>query len=192
MADAKLDLGLGDHRLVDMVNFGLLQMRTTCLESHIASINQNLTDFTNLVKNIVVNLAYMARGTSGASQPSPVEPQVQVTASGGGNVAQHSSAGTSGVNPPITSPVTTLEISNSFKNLKPSTFRGEEKDWNKDSMHTFIQKWTDLHVLRQTPDEQRALGISLSLEGKAYKWWLSLDETACPHTWNTFQELFRK
>ena len=50
----------------------------------------------------------------------------------------------------------------------------------------------DLHVLRQTPDEQRALETSLSLEGKAYKWWLSLDETARPRTWSHFQELFRK
>ena len=49
-----------------------------------------------------------------------------------------------------------------------------------------------MHVLRQTPNEQRALETSLSLEGKAYKWWLSLDETARPRTWNTFQELFRK
>ena len=59
-------------------------------------------------------------------------------------------------------------------------------------MHTFIQKWTDLHVLKRTSDEQQALETRLSLEGKAYKWWLSLDEMARPHTWNTFQELFRK
>ena len=90
------------------------------------------------------------------------------------------------MNPPITSPVTTMEISNSLKNLKPLMFQGEEKDQNKDSVHTFIQKWTDLHVLRQTSDEQRALETSLSLEGKAYKWWLSLDETARPRTWNAF------
>ena len=92
----------------------------------------------------------------------------------------------------ITPLVTMPEISNSFKNLKPPTFRGEEKDWNKDSVHTFIQKWTDLHVLRRTSDEQRALETSFSLEGKAYKWWLSLAETACTRTWNAFQELFRK
>ena len=59
-------------------------------------------------------------------------------------------------------------------------------------MHTFIQNWTDLHVLRQTPNEQQALESSLSLEGKAYKWWLSLDEMACPRTWSQFQELFYK
>ena len=115
-----------------------------------------------------------------------MEPQVHVTPSGGGDGAQHPSAGTSGVNPPITSPVTTPKISNSLKNLKPPTFQGEEKDRNKDSVHTFIQKWTDLHVLRRTSDEQQALEISLSLEGKAYKWWLSLDETTRPRTWNTF------
>ena len=57
MADAALDLGLGDHGLVDMVDFCLLQMRMACLESHIASINQNLMDLTTLVKNIVINPA---------------------------------------------------------------------------------------------------------------------------------------
>ena len=76
MAEAALDPGLRDHGLVNMVDFCLLQMRMECLESHIASINQNLTDLTNLVKNIVINPAFMAPGTSGASQPSLVEPQV--------------------------------------------------------------------------------------------------------------------
>ena len=92
------------------------------MESHIASINQNLTDLTNLVKNIVINPAFMAPGTGGALQPSLVEPQVHVTQSGGGGSAQHPFAGTSGVNPPITSPVMTPKILNSLKNLKPSTF----------------------------------------------------------------------
>ena len=105
MADVELDPSLGDHGLVDMVDFWLLQMRTACLESHIASINQNLTDLTNLVKNMVINLAFMAPGTRGALQPPPVELQVQVTPLSGGDNAQHPSIGTSGVNPPITSPV---------------------------------------------------------------------------------------
>ena len=148
MAGEALDPNLGDHGLVDMVDFCLLQTRIECLESHIASINQNLTNLTNLVKNIVINPAFMALGTGGVLQPSPVEPQVQVTQLGGGDGAKHPCAWTSGVNPPITSPVTMPEISNSLKNLKPLTFRGEEKDQKKDSMHTFIQKWTDLHVLR--------------------------------------------
>ena len=132
MADEALDPGLEDHGLVDMVDFFLLQMRTVCLESHIVSINQNLMDLTNLVKNIAINLAFMGPGTGGASQPSLVEPQVQVTQSGGGDGVQHLSVGISGVNPPITSPVTMPEISNSLKNLKPSTFQEEEKDQNKD------------------------------------------------------------
>ena len=72
MVDAALDPGLGDHGLVDMVDFFLLQTRTECLESHIASINQNVMDFTNLVKNIVINPAFMPPGTGGALQPSPV------------------------------------------------------------------------------------------------------------------------
>ena len=122
MADEALAPNLGDHGLVDMVDFCLLQMHTACLESHIASINPNLTDLTNLVKNIVINLAFMAPIIDGALQPSPMEPQVQVTQSGREDGAQCPSAGTSGVKPPITLPVTMSEISNSLKNLKPSTF----------------------------------------------------------------------
>ena len=148
MAEEALDPDLGDHGLVDMVDFCLRKMRTEGLELHIASINQNLMDLTTLVKNIVINLVFMPPGTGGASQPSLVEPQVHVTESGGGDGAQHPSAETSGVNPPIILPVTTPEISNSLKNLKPSMFQGEEKDQNKDSMHTFIQKWMNFHVLR--------------------------------------------
>ena len=148
MAEEALDPDLGDHGLVDMVDFCLLQMCTTCLESHIASINQNLTDLTTLVKNIMINPAFVPPRTGGASQSSPVEPQVQVTLLGRGDGTHHPSAGTSGVNPPITSPVTTPKIPNSLKNLKPPTFPREEKDQNKDFVHTFIQKWTDLHVLR--------------------------------------------
>ena len=93
MANKALDPGLGDHGLVDMVNFCLLQTRTACLESHITSINQNLMDLTNLVKNIVINPIFMAPRTSGALQPSPVEPQDQVTKSSGGDWAQHPSLG---------------------------------------------------------------------------------------------------
>ena len=122
MAEEALDPGLGDHGLVDMVDFFLLQTRMACLESHIASINQNLTDLTTLVKDIVINPAFMPPRTGGASQPSPVEPQVHVTPSGRGDGAQHPSARTSGVNPPITSPVTMPKISNYLKNLKPPTF----------------------------------------------------------------------
>ena len=60
MANKALDPGLGDHGLVDMVDCCLLQTRTACLESHIANINQNLTDLSKLVKNIVINPAFMA------------------------------------------------------------------------------------------------------------------------------------
>ena len=100
------------------------------------------------MKNIVINPALMAPGTGGALQPPLVEPQVQVTQSGGGDGTQHLFARTSGVNPPTTLLVMTSEISNSLKNLKPPTFQGKEKDQNKDFVHTFIQKWMDLHVLR--------------------------------------------
>ena len=49
-----------------------------------------------------------------------------------------------------------------------------------------------IYALRRTPDEQRALETSLLLKGKAYKWWLSVNETIRPRTWAQFQEMFRK
>ena len=132
----------------------------------IASINQNLTDLTTLVKNLLVNPASVAPGVGEASRPPPT---VHV-----------------GGDPGVSFTSTMPEVSNSLKNLKPPSYKGEEKDRNKDAMHIFLQKWSDLHALRSTPDEQRALETSLLLEGKAYKWWLSVDETARPRTWAQF------
>ena len=61
-----------------------------------------------------------------------------------------------------------------FKSMKPPLFYGEEQDHNKDVMNTFLQKWRDLHQLRHTPKEFMVIEASLSPEGKAYKWWMSL------------------
>ena len=76
------------------------------------------------------------------------------------------------------------------KNIKPPIFKGEEKERNKDVVNTFLHKWTGLHDLRRTSDGVRVLEASLSLEGKAYKWWMSLKVTDCPSTWSKFQEVF--
>ena len=84
------------------------------------------------------------------------------------------------------------EAATMFKNVKPPVFRGEEKDRNKDAVTTFLQKWRDLHRLRRTSDSVAAVEASLSLEGKAYKWWLSIDEHARPNTWGEFEVMFRR
>ena len=84
------------------------------------------------------------------------------------------------------------EVHDMLKNLKPPTFKGEEKQRNKDAVNTFLLKWNDVHALRGTPDRIRALETSLSLEGKAYKWWMSLKVANRPKTWARFQEIFRK
>ena len=79
-----------------------------------------------------------------------------------------------------------------LKNMKPPAFKGEERERSKDAVNTFLHKWSNLHALRRTPDHVRALEASLSLEGKAYKWWMSLKVSDRPTTWTRFQEVFRK
>ena len=79
-----------------------------------------------------------------------------------------------------------------MKNMKPTVFKGEDQDRNKDVVQTFLQKWSDLHALRQTPDSICALEASLSLENKAYKWSTILDLGSCPSTWAQFEKMFRK
>ena len=79
-----------------------------------------------------------------------------------------------------------------LKNMKPPVFKGEERDRNKDAVHTFLHKWADLHRLRRTPTAIMATETSLSLEGKAYKWWMSLPVETRPKTWEEFEAVFRK
>ena len=75
-----------------------------------------------------------------------------------------------------------------LKNMKPPSFKGEEKEKIKDAINTFLHKWSDLHDIRRTPDHIRALEASLSLEGgKAYKWWMNLKMADRPTTWSRFQ-----
>ena len=60
-----------------------------------------------------------------------------------------------------------------FKHMKPPIFRGEDKDRNKDSVMTFLQKWRDVHNLRKAEEPVKLLEASIMLDGKAYKWWMS-------------------
>ena len=79
-----------------------------------------------------------------------------------------------------------------FKHMKPPVFRGEDRDRNKDSVITFLQKWRDVHDLRKPDESVKILEASLTLDGKAYKWWMSLDYTSRPTTGDEFERAFRK
>ena len=79
-----------------------------------------------------------------------------------------------------------------LKNMKPPVFKGEECDRNKDAVHTFLHKWMDLHRLRCTFAAVMATETSLTLEGKAYKWWMSLPIATRPTTWEEFEAAFKK
>ena len=39
-----------------------------------------------------------------------------------------------------------------LKDLKPSSFGGEEEEQNKDLVNIFLQKWSNIHTLRQSPE----------------------------------------
>ncbi|MCO5575776.1 hypothetical protein L7F22_029581 [Adiantum nelumboides] len=93
---------------------------------------------------------------------------------------------------PVVSPLTSPDVPNMLKNMKPPAFKGEERECSKDAVNTFLYKWSDLHALHRTPDNICALETSLSLEGKAYKWWMSLKMADRPTSWTQFQEVFRK
>ena len=71
-------------------------------------------------------------------------------------------------------------------------FKGKDRDRNKDAVHTFLQKWTDLHRLRRTSATVMATETSLTLEGKDYKWWMSIPTATRPTTWEEFEVAFKK
>ena len=77
-----------------------------------------------------------------------------------------------------------------IKDLKLPTFRGKEREQNKDSVNMFLAKWLDLHALRHQPSQVQPVEASLSLTGKAYKWWMSLSTR--PTTWTEFERIFRR
>ena len=63
---------------------------------------------------------------------------------------------------------------------------------NKDAIVTFLHKWQALHQLRRTPDVNTPVQASLSLEGRAYKWWMSLPDEGRPKSWAKFEVVFKK
>ena len=81
-------------------------------------------------------------------------------------------------------------MTNLLKDLKLLSIGGEEKGWNKNAINMFLHKRGDIHSLRRNPKVARSIKASLSLMGKAYKWWMSLKEH--PHSCEDFEKVFRK
>ncbi|MCO5609563.1 hypothetical protein L7F22_063792 [Adiantum nelumboides] len=179
--DASMDISIddmnldGDHGLVDQHDFNYLVTRTATLEHQMKNVNENLTRVTSLLEQYlrsqVPGTSSVPRATEGATMPSPT-PRTALD--------------------PVVPPLTSPDVPNMLKNMKPPAFKGEERERSKDAVNTFLHKWSDLHALRRTPDNICALETSLSLEGKAYKWWMSLKMADRPTSWTRFQEVFRK
>ena len=64
--------------------------------------------------------------------------------------------------------------------------KGEDKEHNKDVVVNYLHKWSALHQLRHIPDLDTPIQESLSLEGRAYKWWMSLPKEGHPKSWAEF------
>ena len=47
-----------------------------------------------------------------------------------------------------------------LKQVQFSKYKGMDKGCNKDAVHTFLQKWIDIHHLRATPDWARPMETS--------------------------------
>ena len=77
-----------------------------------------------------------------------------------------------------------------LKNMTPPMFKGEDRERNKDAVNTYLHKWNDLHTLRNNLDSFLAIESNLSLEDKAYMWYMSLSMTTCTTTWSHYQEIF--
>ena len=65
-------------------------------------------------------------------------------------------------------------MANLLKDLKPPSFKGKEKEHNKDIVNMLLHKWGSIHNLRRNPKVVRLIEASMSLTGKAYRWWMSL------------------
>ncbi|MCO5589197.1 hypothetical protein L7F22_043163 [Adiantum nelumboides] len=79
-----------------------------------------------------------------------------------------------------------------LKNMKPPVYKGEDKDRNKDAVNTFLSKWAEIHNMRRTHDAMKPRHTCLALEGKAYKWWMTLKNHQRLKTWAEFENAFRK
>ena len=151
-----------DHGFVDTQDFNHLSACMSMFENNLSTLNTSVTHLSNMMQQFIsMNASSVA--------PPPMTGGAATGASPSKGVAQVTKTSLS---------KGSQEDTTMFKNVKPLVFQGEEKDCDKDAVTNFLQKWRDLHRLGCTLDSIPAVEASLSLEGKAYKWWLSIDEHA--------------
>ena len=75
------------------------------------------------------------------------------------------------------------ETTELIKNLKPPIFKGEDKEWNKDNVDTFLSKCVKTHAMRGTHDHNKPCHTCLLLEDKAYKWCMGFKVAQQLTTW---------
>ena len=129
---------------------------------------------------------------SGHGAPPPVKATPTTSGMGGAGMSTKDMplAGEDG--PPYKGNLTKADTVALLKNMTPPVFKGEDWERNKDAVNTYLHKWNDLHTLRNTLDSLCAIEFSLSLEGKAYKWYVSLSMVGRTSTWSYNQEIFQK
>ena len=126
-ADDDIDL-LDPSGFVDMHDLECVVSRVVVLEAPLQSVNTNLTNMSTLFQQYLAQFAPPESGSGVGGGPIPV------------------------VLPPLVPPPPVSHVAPSttqegamLKNMKPPMFKGEERDRNKDAVHTFLHKWTDLH-----------------------------------------------
>ena len=175
--DEEVDLLADDDDAIHITDADILAMvdRTTAIEKEQQNIKATQQDMLTVLLDIQSRLMTMITPPS-TSLPPPTVGPTRV----GLETSVHTHEGISTGNTYI-------------KDLKPPLYDGEEADCNKDAVNTFLQKWHDLHSLKHTPDNIRALEASVTLRGKAYKWWMSMRAKGTePRTWTAFEEAFKK
>ena len=188
---------------VDHEAFCHLLIRTTNLKKQVAGLNENISRMSDLFNQFMHHQAMSGRGEDPAREkghgaPPPIEATPTVHGKSGGagtsteDVLLADVEGADGVPYEGHGHLTSKDKVDLLKNMTPPVFKGEDRERNKDAVNTYLHKWNDLHTLRNTPDFLRAIESSLSLEGKAYKWYMSLSSQARASTWSRYQDMFRK
>ncbi|MCO5548812.1 hypothetical protein L7F22_002274 [Adiantum nelumboides] len=113
--DASMDISIddmnldGDHGLVDQHDFNYLVTRTATLEHQMKNVNENLTRVTSLLEQYlrsqVPGTSSVLRATEGATMPS-LMPRTALD--------------------PVVPPLTSPDVPNMLKNMKPSAFKGQQ------------------------------------------------------------------
>lgn len=168
------DVMADEHGLVDMQTFNNISARFFVMHANFTTLNATITKLMELVATFMKTQSPGAGHADVAMPPAGAPPLVT---------------------PPVTEDVT-LHVSSApdpkeavemLKSMKAPVFWGEDKDQNKDTVNTFLSKWANLHDMRNTHDVMRPWHTSLTLEGKAYKWWMAYKDSQQSKTWAEFE-----